>query len=606
MAARLVHRGPDGEGYWVDGSIGFGHRRLSIIDVAGSPQPMAAVDDRLHVTFNGEIFNYRELRRRLRLPVPHQRRHRGAARPAPARRRRRRRAAAGPVRLRDLRRRRRPLAVPRPARRPAAVHLQRRSCSPSPPRSRRCSRRCRRRPTVDLASLDSLPVAARPWPAPHTLFERRQKLLPGHRHAGRAGPGRSSPSPTGRCRRGAPRRRVRRRGRAAGRRTALEDAVAPRAGGRRAGRRAAQRRRRQQPHRGAVPRSCAAASRRDLLGRLRRPPLRRAALRPRGQQGRSAPTTTRSSSSRTTSCDCGARSPGTATRRSPSRPTSPCSSWPSWLASRSRCCSRARAATSCSPATRSTGWPRCTAGRRGARRRSARRCSARVEQRAAASGRARPHRAPRAVGAHRGRAAGVVVRAVHARGAAPALLGGAPRAPTAPSPLAARRRRSQRMLAVDCQGWLADNLLERGDRMAMAASVELRPPFLDHRLVELAFSLPSRVKVRRGQTKWVLKEVARRHLPGRDRRPAQGRASGCRSTTGSGATSATWPTTPARPGLVRRPSVMRPRGRCARSLDAHDVGPARRVDPDLDAPLARDLARRVHPVAAAAGRRRLD
>ncbi|MGZ7013044.1 MAG: asparagine synthetase B family protein, partial [Acidimicrobiales bacterium] len=71
----------------------------------------------------------------------------------------------------------------------------------------------------------------------------------------------------------------------------------------------------------------------------------------------------------------------------------------------------------------------------------------------------------------------------------------------------------QRMLAHDCQGWLADNLLERGDRMAMAASVELRPPFLDHHLVELAFSLPSRVKVHKGETKWVLKEVARRHIP---------------------------------------------------------------------------------------------
>jgi asparagine synthase (glutamine-hydrolysing) len=71
----------------------------------------------------------------------------------------------------------------------------------------------------------------------------------------------------------------------------------------------------------------------------------------------------------------------------------------------------------------------------------------------------------------------------------------------------------ERMLAFDCAGWLSDNLLERGDRMAMAASVEVRPPFLDHELVALAFSLPSSMKVRHGQTKWVLKEVARRHLP---------------------------------------------------------------------------------------------
>jgi asparagine synthase (glutamine-hydrolysing) len=69
------------------------------------------------------------------------------------------------------------------------------------------------------------------------------------------------------------------------------------------------------------------------------------------------------------------------------------------------------------------------------------------------------------------------------------------------------------MLFADAHTWLADNLLERGDRMSMAASLELRPPFLDHRLVELAFHLPSSVKVRRGVTKWVVKEVARQYLP---------------------------------------------------------------------------------------------
>ncbi|SDC92109.1 asparagine synthase (glutamine-hydrolyzing) [Actinokineospora iranica] len=71
----------------------------------------------------------------------------------------------------------------------------------------------------------------------------------------------------------------------------------------------------------------------------------------------------------------------------------------------------------------------------------------------------------------------------------------------------------RRMLYADSHAWLADNLLERGDRMSMAASLELRPPFLDHRVVELAFSLPSSVKVRGGTTKWVVKEVARKHLP---------------------------------------------------------------------------------------------
>ena len=68
MTDRLVHRGPDDQGIWVEGPVGFGHRRLSIIDLAGSPQPMASATGRLHVVFNGEILNYREVRGRLQYP----------------------------------------------------------------------------------------------------------------------------------------------------------------------------------------------------------------------------------------------------------------------------------------------------------------------------------------------------------------------------------------------------------------------------------------------------------------------------------------------------------------------------------------------------------
>ena len=71
----------------------------------------------------------------------------------------------------------------------------------------------------------------------------------------------------------------------------------------------------------------------------------------------------------------------------------------------------------------------------------------------------------------------------------------------------------ERMLRHGLRSWLPDNLLERGDRMSMAASLELRPPLLDHKLVDLAMQLPSSFKVHRGITKWVLKEVARRYLP---------------------------------------------------------------------------------------------
>jgi asparagine synthase (glutamine-hydrolysing) len=78
------------------------------------------------------------------------------------------------------------------------------------------------------------------------------------------------------------------------------------------------------------------------------------------------------------------------------------------------------------------------------------------------------------------------------------------RAPSAPL---------ERMLFLDTHSWLADNLLERGDRMSMAASLELRPPFLDHRLVELACNLPASAKLRRGTGKWVVRSIAGRHLP---------------------------------------------------------------------------------------------
>lgn len=65
MCDAIAHRGPDGSGVWTDHGVGLGHRRLSIIDVAGSPQPMTAADGRAVVVFNGEIYNFRELRREL-------------------------------------------------------------------------------------------------------------------------------------------------------------------------------------------------------------------------------------------------------------------------------------------------------------------------------------------------------------------------------------------------------------------------------------------------------------------------------------------------------------------------------------------------------------
>ena len=65
MTATLAHRGPDGDGLYVDGPAALGHRRLSIIDVAGGAQPMSNEDGSVWVTYNGELYNEPELRARL-------------------------------------------------------------------------------------------------------------------------------------------------------------------------------------------------------------------------------------------------------------------------------------------------------------------------------------------------------------------------------------------------------------------------------------------------------------------------------------------------------------------------------------------------------------
>jgi len=65
MTDALVHRGPDGSGVWTAPGVGLGHRRLSIIDLATGDQPMATPDGRLVTVFNGEIYNFREVRAEL-------------------------------------------------------------------------------------------------------------------------------------------------------------------------------------------------------------------------------------------------------------------------------------------------------------------------------------------------------------------------------------------------------------------------------------------------------------------------------------------------------------------------------------------------------------
>lgn len=65
MTNSIVHRGPDDEGYFIAGPLGFGFRRLSIIDLAGGRQPMSDQEESVWVVFNGEIYNFPELKREL-------------------------------------------------------------------------------------------------------------------------------------------------------------------------------------------------------------------------------------------------------------------------------------------------------------------------------------------------------------------------------------------------------------------------------------------------------------------------------------------------------------------------------------------------------------
>ncbi|MEO5670663.1 MAG: asparagine synthase (glutamine-hydrolyzing) [Ramlibacter sp.] len=66
MTDAVAHRGPDGQAHWIEGNVGLGHRRLSIIDLtSAADQPMVSADHRYVLTYNGELYNFRELRAEL-------------------------------------------------------------------------------------------------------------------------------------------------------------------------------------------------------------------------------------------------------------------------------------------------------------------------------------------------------------------------------------------------------------------------------------------------------------------------------------------------------------------------------------------------------------
>ena len=186
MGDAIAHRGPDAEGYWIGPGVGLAHRRLSIIDLAGGEQPIGNEDGSIQVVFNGEIYNYRELRAACSKPratasgraatpksIVHLYEEHGDAAG---------RAAARHVRLRPLG----PAASAGccwPATGSASSRststATTRSCS-SAPSSRRSWPTPASAATVDLAALEDY-LAFGMVPGPRSIFRRIEKLPPATR-----------------------------------------------------------------------------------------------------------------------------------------------------------------------------------------------------------------------------------------------------------------------------------------------------------------------------------------------------------------------------------------------------------------------------------------
>ncbi len=512
MAGQLQHRGPDDEGFWCEGSVGFGHRRLSIIDVAGSRQPMASVDGRLHLVFNGEVLNYRELRRRH--PQPY--RTQGDTEAVLAAH-----AALGPGAVEELQGQ---FAYALHDGATSTLWLFRDRMGILPLYYYADSRMLvfaseikavlaalSGPPQVDEASLDAY-LARVAVPAPRTLFRGVRKLPQGHRL--RCGPdGRIEVARWWEVPAHARQLDVTPREAVGLVEQALERSVASNLVA-------------------DVPVGAYLSGGVDssLIVALM------SAARHSGRvetfsAGFDDPRVDELPHARRVSNLLGTTHTEVVVGPQDFEQLWPVLTWhrdaplsqPADVAlHRLAATARERVKVVLSgegsdelfggyPKHRVARWahaldivpPRARALVAGSAQR-------------ALPGRARRLRtALRAMGEPDESARAVAWFAPFTTGERARLLGADGGGHAGANGLfpAAGGDALRRMLYDDCHAWLADNLLERGDRMSMSASLELRPPFLDHRLVELAFALPSAVKVRRGVGKWVVKEVARQHLP---------------------------------------------------------------------------------------------
>jgi asparagine synthase (glutamine-hydrolysing) len=509
MADQLVHRGPDGHGTWVDGSVGFGHRRLSIIDLEGSPQPMASVDGRLHITFNGEILNYRALRNRTRYPF---------------------RTDGDTETLLAMFHDRGPSSVELAAGQFAyAIHDNRdgslwlfrdrlgilplyysiddyqlvfaseiKALLPALPR----------RPDVDAGGLAAY-LAHRSVPSPRTLFAGVRKLPPGHRLRVNAD-GKTQLERWWTIPAVDTTQRIRPATAVDLVAEALDQSIdrnlvadvpvgAYLSGG--------------------VDSSLITAlmSRRSGAGHVHT--FSAGFGDPRLDEVHHARRVSEHLGTIhhevTVTADDFERLWPTLTWHRDAPISEPADVAVFRLAELAR--QQVKVVLSGEGSDELfAGYPKYRFARASAWAglvpAAVRRPAVDLAQRHLPGRLNRARIAVRALDGldERARLEGWFAPFTSRERAA--LLGSDGRVPGADIAVG-QGDPVRRMLFADCHAWLADNLLERGDRMSMAASLELRPPFLDHHLVDLAFSMPSNVKLRHGTTKWVVKEVARRMLP---------------------------------------------------------------------------------------------